>query len=98
VRSRFPGVHDCWNFNARFFQVCERFIKKSIFTGTILPILFSFGKMRDVNIQLQAYCPDCQRTVTAFLLSGSLEQLQKNDADVVPRDRRLLSQRLEPRN
>ena len=35
-----------------------------------------------MNIQLQAYCPDCERTVTAFLLSGSLEKLQKNEADV----------------
>jgi hypothetical protein len=38
--------------------------------------------MRDVNIQFEVYCPDCKKTVAAFLLSGSLEKLQKNEADV----------------
>jgi hypothetical protein len=35
-----------------------------------------------VNIQFQGYCPDCKKTVAAFLLNGSLEKLQQNQADV----------------
>jgi len=35
-----------------------------------------------VNIKFQAYCPDCMKTVVAFLLPGSLERLQKNEPDV----------------
>ena len=35
-----------------------------------------------VNVEFQAYCPDCMKTVVAFLLPGSLERLQKNELDV----------------
>ena len=35
-----------------------------------------------MNILFQAFCPDCRRTVTARFLPGSLEALQKNQADI----------------
>ncbi len=39
--------------------------------------------MRGVNIPaFSAYCPACKETVTAALVRGSLENLQKDEGDV----------------
>jgi hypothetical protein len=39
--------------------------------------------MRGVNIpSFQANCPACKKSVSAFLVQGSLENLRKNEGDV----------------